>query len=175
MDPKTNEKHIRYAPSFISGTVLRAGTEHAYTEQPLARFLGMVQADGDPQEKFRVAFGALPSPAPRTRRDPSCGHFLARMAAYPHWVRSYPLRVRLRSAMKGKAATFSSGFAIKPGPGTQPPGSPQRRDMRSTISRMRGTYCRVWFSISCILKLRAEVATHLSFLRSERCGASSPI
>jgi len=59
MDPKINDKHIRYAPSFVSGTILRAGTEHAYTEQSLARFLGMTQGDGDPQEKFRAAFGAL--------------------------------------------------------------------------------------------------------------------
>jgi hypothetical protein len=57
MDPKTNTKHIRYAPSFVAG-VLVAGNEHPFTEDSLAKFLGMT-SKGQPQEKFSAALGAL--------------------------------------------------------------------------------------------------------------------
>lgn len=55
MDPKTNKQSIRYAPAYaVSGQ-----TACPYTEEALAKFLGMMTPDRQVQEKFRAALGAL--------------------------------------------------------------------------------------------------------------------
>ncbi len=47
-DPKTNQKHIRHAQ--------RGSSEHPYTMQTIANFLGWVGSDGQPNHCCRVAF-----------------------------------------------------------------------------------------------------------------------
>jgi hypothetical protein len=58
MDPKTRDNYICNAPSFVKG-ICGARSTHPFTEDSLAKFLGMTDGSGRPQEKFNAAFGAL--------------------------------------------------------------------------------------------------------------------
>jgi hypothetical protein len=59
LDPKTKHEYIRCAPSFVAGgDVAGAPGTSLYAELSLAKFLGWVAPNGEPQEKFKAAFGA---------------------------------------------------------------------------------------------------------------------
>jgi hypothetical protein len=60
IDPKTNIAAVRYAPSYVIDPSLVAATDHPYTIEALARFLGLVKAGSlSPKDSFVAAFGAV--------------------------------------------------------------------------------------------------------------------
>lgn len=55
----THKPNLRYAPSFVPGQELAGGAGVAYTTQSIGKFLGWLQADGDPQRKVLYSLQAL--------------------------------------------------------------------------------------------------------------------